>query len=220
MGLLDDFVRNLGVDEPAAAQPQSRELIDGVLEMLTSSEGGGLAGFAKLFEKQGLGALVSSWIGTGQNEPIASGDLARALGSERISALAARGGIAPSDAAALLARIVPALIDKLTPAGRAPAQTDLASLFGATRTGGAQMAGDKPRADFSNVKAGGSSTAPAPAAPAAQTYTVAAGDSLSKIAKKVYGDANKWRKIFEANQDQIKNPDLIHPGQVLKIPAA
>ena len=82
------------------------------------------------------------------------------------------------------------------------------------------MAGDKPRADFSNVKAGGSSTAPAPAQPAARTYTVAAGDSLSKIAKSVYGDAKQWRKIFEANKDQIKNPDLIHPGQVLKIPAA
>jgi nucleoid-associated protein YgaU len=85
------------------------------------------------------------------------------------------------------------------------------------------MPGDKPRADFSNVKAGGSSTAPAPARPAApepKTYTVAAGDSLSKIAKSVYGDAKQWKKIFEANQDQIVNPDLIHPGQVLKIPAA
>ena len=85
------------------------------------------------------------------------------------------------------------------------------------------MAGDKPRADFSNVKAGGSSTAPAPATPSApepKTYTVAAGDSLSKIAKSVYGDAKQWRRIFEANRDQIKNPDLIHPGQILKIPEA
>jgi nucleoid-associated protein YgaU len=84
------------------------------------------------------------------------------------------------------------------------------------------MAGDKPRPDFSNVKSGGSSTAPAPAqhaAPAAQTYTVVAGDSLSKIAKNIYGDAKKWQKIYEANKDQIKNPDLIHPGQVLKIPS-
>jgi len=83
------------------------------------------------------------------------------------------------------------------------------------------MAGDKPRPDFSNVKAGGSSTAPAPKSPAApRTYTVAAGDSLSKIAKHLYGDANAWRRIYEANKDQIKNPDLIHPGQVLKIPEA
>lgn len=82
------------------------------------------------------------------------------------------------------------------------------------------MAGDKPRPDFSNVQSGGSSTAPkAPAAPE-QTYTVVAGDSLSKIAKRLYGDANQWRRIFEANRDQIQNPDLIKPGQKLKIPAA
>jgi nucleoid-associated protein YgaU len=45
-----------------------------------------------------------------------------------------------------------------------------------------------------------------------------AGDSLSKIAKKIYGDGNKWKKIFDANTDVLKNPDLIRPGQVLKIP--
>lgn len=81
----------------------------------------------------------------------------------------------------------------------------------------------KKPADFSNVRSGSSSTAPS-AAPSAQpasstrTYTVVSGDSLSKIAKREYGDAQKWRAIFEANRDQISNPDLIHPGQVLKIP--
>jgi len=80
------------------------------------------------------------------------------------------------------------------------------------------MTGDKPKPDFSNVKSGSSSTAPKPAAPAEQIYTVVAGDSLSKISKKLYGDANQWKRIFEANRDQIKNPDLIHPGQKLRIP--
>jgi nucleoid-associated protein YgaU len=74
---------------------------------------------------------------------------------------------------------------------------------------------DKP--DFSDVQAGGSSTAPAPAA-AAETYTVAPGDNLSKISKRFYGDANHWKLIFDANRDLLKNPDLIRPGQVLKIP--
>ena len=46
----------------------------------------------------------------------------------------------------------------------------------------------------------------------------AAGDSLSKIAKQFYGDANRWQRIFEANKDKIKDPDLIYPGQVIKIP--
>jgi nucleoid-associated protein YgaU len=49
-------------------------------------------------------------------------------------------------------------------------------------------------------------------------YTVQSGDSLSKIATKYTGVT--WQKIFEANRDQIKNPDLIHPGQKLRIPTA
>ncbi len=49
-------------------------------------------------------------------------------------------------------------------------------------------------------------------------YTVKKGDSLSKIAKKLYGDSSKWKAIFEANQPMIKNADLIYPGQVLRIP--
>jgi nucleoid-associated protein YgaU len=52
-----------------------------------------------------------------------------------------------------------------------------------------------------------------------ETYTVKSGDSLSKIAQQHYGDGKKWRAIFEANRDLITNPDLIHPGQVLKIPS-
>jgi nucleoid-associated protein YgaU len=80
---------------------------------------------------------------------------------------------------------------------------------------------NKPKPDFSNVQSGSSSTAPppAPAVPEVRTVVVEKGDSLSKIAKREYGNANDWKRIFEANRDIIKNPDLIHPGQVLKIPA-
>ena len=74
--------------------------------------------------------------------------------------------------------------------------------------------------DFSNVKSG-SSTRPLPTEQhQEQWYTVVTGDSLSKIAKRFYGDANRWQKIFDANRDQIKDPDLIRPGQKLKIHAA
>jgi len=51
-----------------------------------------------------------------------------------------------------------------------------------------------------------------------KTYTVKAGDSLSKIAKEFYGEANKYNQIFEANQPMLKDPDKIYPGQVLRIP--
>ncbi len=55
-------------------------------------------------------------------------------------------------------------------------------------------------------------------APEAQFYTVQKGDSLSKIAKQFYGDAMKYPIIFEANQPMLKDPNLIYPGQVLRIP--
>lgn len=51
-----------------------------------------------------------------------------------------------------------------------------------------------------------------------RTYTVQSGDSLSKISKQFYGDANQYMKIFEANRDQLKDPNQIRPGQELKIP--
>lgn len=79
-----------------------------------------------------------------------------------------------------------------------------------------------PRADFSDVTSGGSTTAPvAPAASAAgeREYTVVSGDSLSAIAKREYGDASRWHSIYEANRDTIENPDLIHPGQKLRLPS-
>jgi nucleoid-associated protein YgaU len=54
--------------------------------------------------------------------------------------------------------------------------------------------------------------------PEARYYTVVKGDTLSKIAKASYGDANKYPPIFEANKPMLKHPDKIYPGQVLRIP--
>jgi nucleoid-associated protein YgaU len=81
----------------------------------------------------------------------------------------------------------------------------------------------KPKADFSDVRSGSTSSAPAEptqGAPGARTHTVVRGDTLSAIAQKEFGDASRWKAIFEANRDQISNPDLIQPGQVLTIPPA
>ena len=58
----------------------------------------------------------------------------------------------------------------------------------------------------------------APKQAEATTYTVKAGDTLSKIAKEHLGDANAYMKIFDANKDQLSDPDKIKPGQVLKMP--
>jgi len=56
------------------------------------------------------------------------------------------------------------------------------------------------------------------AKPEARFYTVVRGDTLSKISKQHYGDANKYMKIFEANKPMLSHPDKIYPGQMLRIP--
>jgi nucleoid-associated protein YgaU len=74
--------------------------------------------------------------------------------------------------------------------------------------------------DWRNDIVGEITIDPAAAKASAETYTVKSGDTLSKIAKEHLGDANAYMKIFEANKDQLSDPDKIKPGQVLKIPTA
>jgi len=72
------------------------------------------------------------------------------------------------------------------------------------------------KADFSGVTSEVDSTAEIVGE---QSYTVQKGDSLSKIAKQHYGDANAWQRIFQANRDVLDDPDKIFPGQTLRLPA-
>jgi uncharacterized protein YidB (DUF937 family) len=224
MGLLDELAASLLRGGEGVLPGQPSDLASGVFELLGSPQGEGLEGLSQAFEQRGLGDVLSSWIGTGHNHSISPDELSDVLGSGALGQLSQRSGVGADRLPGLLAAVLPIVIDKLTPNGRVTPKAEILG-FGQTLLAGAQggtqmTSGDKKKPDFSDVQSGGSSTAPAPATPppAAKTYTVAPGDSLSKIAKKVYGDGNQWKKIFEANRDQIKNPDLIHPGQVLKIP--
>jgi len=89
-------------------------------------------------------------------------------------------------------------------------------------SGGGTSVGKGPPAKTephdSGIVSGASSQLTAEDEKAAQSYTVAKGDSLSRIAKRYYGDGNLWNRIYEANREQIRDPDLIYPGQVLRIP--
>jgi nucleoid-associated protein YgaU len=73
-------------------------------------------------------------------------------------------------------------------------------------------------ADIQAPAAAAAAAAGGGATTAARTYTVQAGDSLSKISKQFYGDANQYMKIFEANKDKLADPDKIKPGMQLNIP--
>lgn len=91
--------------------------------------------------------------------------------------------------------------------------------FSNVRSGSGSTETAKP--DFSNVRSGASSSEQITGGTGVggeTTYTVVKGDTLSHIAREHYGKASKWQAIFEANRDQLDNPDKIFPGQVLKIP--
>ncbi len=74
-------------------------------------------------------------------------------------------------------------------------------------------------ADFSAVSSHVDTTAQKTGEASSELYTVKPGDTLSHIAKHFYGKASAWNTIYDANRDQLDNPDRIQPGQVLRVPA-
>lgn len=125
MGLLDDVLK-AGTGTAPAAEGSQSSLASAALSMLSSNESGGIPGLAQQFAAQGLGHVVSSWIGTGRNLPISPEQLKSVLGSEQVQAIAAKAGISPEAASTGLARLLPQLVDNLTPNGEVP-QGDLVS---------------------------------------------------------------------------------------------
>lgn len=117
MGLFDSV---LGA---VAGQMQQQgglaNLVGGLLA--NNGELGGLAGLAEKFKQGGMGDLVNSWIGTGENLPISSEQISQVLGSDMVRNIASQLGIDPDQASQQLSTMLPGLIDKLTPNGALPA---------------------------------------------------------------------------------------------------
>jgi|1186.fasta_scaffold94917_2 uncharacterized protein YidB (DUF937 family) len=99
-------------------QEQHSNLVQSALQMFGNHAG--LSGLMNSAESQGLGHLVQSWVSTGPNQPIAPQQLESILGQDRISQLASRAGVPPAIASAALSRILPMVVDKLTPQGKLP----------------------------------------------------------------------------------------------------
>jgi uncharacterized protein YidB (DUF937 family) len=101
-------------------------LMKGVLEMLRAGgSGDGLSHVVGGFHQAGLGDVVSSWIGTGRNLPVSAEQLKAGLGRERVRQLAQLSGLTEDAAAAILAELLPPVIDHVTPEGRLPDHADL-----------------------------------------------------------------------------------------------
>jgi uncharacterized protein YidB (DUF937 family) len=123
MGLLDSV---LGMVTGGQQGGGNAALLNMVVGMLANNAGGaggggGLADIVGKFQQAGMGDVVSSWIGTGQNAPISGDQLGNVLGSDMIANIAKQLGVSHGDAAGQLAQMLPQVVDKLTPNGEAPA---------------------------------------------------------------------------------------------------
>lgn len=116
MGLLDE----IGAQLAGVAGVQRSDhagMANAVLDTFARMDHGGLPGLVQTFHDQGLGAVISSWIGPGQNLSVSAEQIQKVFGDARVQQLAQRAGIAPDVAAAALAKVLPTLVDKLTPTG-------------------------------------------------------------------------------------------------------
>jgi uncharacterized protein YidB (DUF937 family) len=127
MSLFDAINDALGANEAHAG------LVTAAVEALGNASGGGLGGLVDAFQAKGLGDVVASWIGTGQNLPVTAEQIQSVLGSGLVQQLAARVGLPPEAASALLAQILPQAVDRLTPEGTLPAGGLLGQVTGLLR---------------------------------------------------------------------------------------
>lgn len=107
------------------------QVLESILDMLggapggqpaSRASGGGLADLLQGFDKEGLGELVSSWVGTGENKPVSPEQVGRGLGLARVQQAAQRSGLPMETLLPMLAAALPTIIDALTPKGQVPDQ--------------------------------------------------------------------------------------------------
>ena len=134
MGLLDSVLGSVmnaqaqgevglgGLGGLVAMAAQNPQLVQAVMGMLANDgQYGGLGGLIAKFQQAGLGDVIASWLGSGANQSVTADQLTRALGPDLFAQLGARLGVGSGEAASQLSRVLPGLIDQLTPQGQAPA---------------------------------------------------------------------------------------------------
>jgi uncharacterized protein YidB (DUF937 family) len=139
MGMLDDLLGKQvgGLAEMAMKNPQVVGAVVSLLSSKDASVGGtaGLDGLVQAFQGKGMGDMMSSWISTGPNPPISERQITDVLGADVLSQFAGKAGVPQGEAGGLLAGLLPAVIDQLTPQGRVPESNDLESALGGLLSG-------------------------------------------------------------------------------------
>lgn len=133
MGMLDALIKNPEmIGDVAKFASDNPEIAKAAMDLFSSSKGagGGLGDIVGALQSGGLGDAVSSWLGGGDNVAVAPDQLKSALGADRISQFAEQAGVSGSEASAVLAGILPQIVDKLSPDGQLPDSGGLDSMLG------------------------------------------------------------------------------------------
>lgn len=136
MSLMDDVMKNMGgLSELASLAAKNPQLVAAAATLLSSKDSsvggtGGLSGLMSAFAQNGLGDIMSSWVGSGQNQSVGAEQLLKVLGRDTMSQFASKAGLSLAEAGPALAAVLPSLIDNLTPKGRAPETNLLETALG------------------------------------------------------------------------------------------
>ena len=118
MGIFDEVISGIG--SKIFGEAGQGTLMEQILGLINSPQTGGLSGLMDQFKSKGLGDLISSWIGTGENQPVSGDQIHQVFGVEKIQEIAQTLGISGAEASQGLASLLPQIIDKLTPEGKIP----------------------------------------------------------------------------------------------------
>jgi uncharacterized protein YidB (DUF937 family) len=118
MGLFDEVGK--GLLGKLSGGEASNNLLDTALGLINNPDSGGLSGLVQAFKQKGLSDAVSSWIGTGENQPISPEQVQQVLGNDHLQRISEKLGLSNQDISGGLANLLPQLIDKLTPHGALP----------------------------------------------------------------------------------------------------
>ena len=118
MSLFDDLASQATAALSGGAQPG---LMGELSKLLGGNNGGGLSDLLAKFQAKGLGDTVASWIGNGDNLPISAEQIKAVMGNAQVAAIAQKLGLSPADASGAISKLLPQLVNHLSPQGKLPA---------------------------------------------------------------------------------------------------
>jgi uncharacterized protein YidB (DUF937 family) len=118
MGLMEEVLAMAG--STGAQQGQHATALTAIMSYINSPQVGGIAGLQSMFQQGGLGNIVSSWIGSGQNLPVSASQLQNVLHGGALQQAAQQAGMDPSQLTGMMSSLLPHLVDKLSPNGQVP----------------------------------------------------------------------------------------------------